>query len=172
LVAVRTVNKGAAPVAVDSPSPVTAAVDMCLVKLLVGPGTTAEMDRTARSYSEGIGIEVWLPAPAAWNERIRNYGGGWVGGGHRTPGQIGSKVPALVNANLGYAVGTTDADQPGSQDGSFNRPVGHRQERPARRRPQDRHAPRPGRRRHPAGKTRCSARWSIGSSAAWRPRTC
>jgi hypothetical protein len=77
------IAKGAQLVAVDSQAPITAASDMCLVKLLVGPGVTAEKDRRA-SYSEGIGIEVWLPAHAAWNERIRNYGGGgWVGGGHR-----------------------------------------------------------------------------------------
>ena len=100
--------------------PITAAADLCLVKLLVGPGATAEKDKTARSYSEGIGIEVWLPTPANWNERIRNYGGGgWVGGGHRYADQIGSKVPAIVNANIGYASGTTDAGQPWYQDGSF-----------------------------------------------------
>lgn len=120
VVSVRSVKKGEKLIAVDSPAPITTAVDLCLVKLLVGPGFTAEKDKTARSYSEGIGIEVWLPAPAQWNDRIRNYGGGgWVGGGHRVPDQIGSKVPALVNANLGYAVGTTDAGQPWSQDGSF-----------------------------------------------------
>jgi Tannase and feruloyl esterase len=120
VVAVRGVKKGESLVAVDSPSPVTAAADMCLVKLLVGPGVTAEKDKTARSYSEGLGIEVWLPTHANWNERIRNYGGGgWVGGGHRYADQIGSKVPAIVNANIGYAVGTTDAGQPWNQDGSF-----------------------------------------------------
>jgi hypothetical protein len=120
VVAVRAVRRGEALVAVDSPNPITAADDLCLVKLLVGPGVAAEKDRHARSYSEGIGIEVWLPSHAKWNERIRNYGGGgWVGGGHRTPGQIGSKVPAIVNANVGYASGTTDAGQPWYQDGSF-----------------------------------------------------
>ena len=52
--------------------------------------------------------------------RIRNYGGGgWVGGGHRYADQIGSKAPAIVNANLGYASGTTDAGQPWYQDASF-----------------------------------------------------
>lgn len=61
-------------VAVDSASYITAAADMCLVKLLVGPGVTAEKDQAARSYSEGIGIEIWLPTHANWNERIRNYG--------------------------------------------------------------------------------------------------
>lgn len=120
VVEVRPIAKGAQLVAVDSSSPITAAGDMCLVKLLVGPGVTAEKDKGARSYSEGIGIEVWLPAHAAWNERIRNYGGGgWVGGGHRYPGQIGSKVPAIVNANMGYASGTHDGGQPFYQDASF-----------------------------------------------------
>jgi pimeloyl-ACP methyl ester carboxylesterase len=97
-----------------------AAADLCLVKLLVGPGVTAEKDSTARSYSQGIGIEVWLPTQDNWNERIRNYGGGgWVGGGHRDLDKIGSKAPAIVNANMGYASGTTDAGQPWYQDGSF-----------------------------------------------------
>jgi feruloyl esterase len=114
------VKKGEELKAPDAQQPVTAAADLCLVKLLVGPGATAEKDKTARSWSEGIGIEVWLPTHADWNERIRNYGGGgWVGGGHRYADKIGSKVPAIVNANIGYASGTTDAGQPWYQDGSF-----------------------------------------------------
>jgi hypothetical protein len=120
VVAVRLVKKGEELMAPDAQQPVTAAADLCLVKLLVGPGATAEKDKTARSYSEGIGIEVWLPTQANWNERIRNYGGGgWVGGDHRYADKIGSKVPAIVNANIGYASGTTDAGQPWYQDGSF-----------------------------------------------------
>ncbi len=121
VVAVRLVKQGEELSASDVPKPpIIAAAELCLVKLLVGPGVTAEKDSTARSYSEGIGIEVWLPTPANWNERIRNYGGGgWVGGGHRYADQIGSKVPAIVNANMGYASGTTDAGQPWYQDGSF-----------------------------------------------------
>jgi pimeloyl-ACP methyl ester carboxylesterase len=121
VVAVRLVKKGEELAAVDVPKPpLIAAADLCLVKLLVGPGATAEKDKTARSWSEGIGIEVWLPTEANWNERIRNYGGGgWVGGGHRYADKIGSKVPAIVNANIGYASGTTDAGQPWYQDGSF-----------------------------------------------------
>ena len=119
-IAVRLVKKGEELKAPDAPQPVTAAADLCLVKLLVGPGATAEKDKNARSYSEGIGIEVWLPTQPNWNERIRNYGGGgWVGGGHRYADKIGSKVPAIVNANIGYASGTTDAGQPWYQDGSF-----------------------------------------------------
>lgn len=121
VVAVRLVKKGEELSAGDVPKPpIVAAAELCLVKLLVGPGVTAEKDKTARSYSEGIGIEVWLPTPANWNERIRNYGGGgWVGGGHRYADKIGSKVPAIVNANMGYASGSTDAGQPWYQDGSF-----------------------------------------------------
>jgi hypothetical protein len=121
VLAVRLVKQGEELSAGDVPKPpIVAAADLCLVKLLVGPGVTAEKDKAARSYSEGIGIEVWLPTPANWNERIRNYGGGgWVGGGHRYADKIGSKVPAIVNANMGYASGTTDAGQPWYQDGSF-----------------------------------------------------
>ena len=120
VIAVRPIARGTQIVAVDSPQPITLTNDVCLVKLLVGPGATAEKDRTAKSYTQGIGMEIWLPSPASWNERIRNYGGGgWVGGGHRYPDQIGSKVPALVNANLGYATGTHDGGQPWYQDGSF-----------------------------------------------------
>jgi pimeloyl-ACP methyl ester carboxylesterase len=121
VVAVRPVKKGEELASQDVPKPpIVAAADLCLVKLLVGPGVTAEKDNTARSWSQGIGIEVWLPTQANWNERIRNYGGGgWVGGGHRFADKIGSKTPAIVNANMGYASATTDAGQPWYQDGSF-----------------------------------------------------
>ena len=62
VVAVRLVKQGEELAAGDVPKPpIIAAADLCLVKLLVGPGVTAEKDKTARSYSEGIGIEVWLP---------------------------------------------------------------------------------------------------------------
>ncbi len=121
VIAVRQIKKGEELAAQDVPKPpMVAAADLCLVKLLVGPGVTAEKDSTARSYSQGIGIELWLPTQANWNERIRNYGGGgWVGGGHRYADKIGSKAPAIVNANMGYASATTDAGQPWYQDGSF-----------------------------------------------------
>ncbi|NML43257.1 tannase/feruloyl esterase family alpha/beta hydrolase [Ramlibacter sp. G-1-2-2] len=118
VIAVRRIAKGTPITAVDSQKPVVAARDMCLVKLLVGPGATAEKDANARSYTEGIGMEVWLPD--GWNERIRNYGGGgWVGGGHRYPDKIGSKVPAIAIANMGFASGTHDGGQPWYQDASF-----------------------------------------------------
>ena len=110
----------------DSPTPVTLSADLCLVKLKVGPGNPGPAD--ARSTSEGIGIEIWLPSHAAWNQRIRNYGGGgFVGGGHLLTQHagatlalaVGSKFPALVIAGMGYVSGTTDAGQRWSQNGSF-----------------------------------------------------
>ena len=53
--------------------------DMCLVKLLVGPGHPGPA--SAPSTTAGIGVEVWLPAKTAWNNRIHVLGGaGWAGG--------------------------------------------------------------------------------------------
>ena len=126
VMAVQSLKKGDKVFVSDSPVPVTLAADLCLVKLKVGPGNPGPAD--ARSTSAGIGIEVWLPTHTAWNERIRNYGGGgYVGGGHLDPAQngatlqtaLGSKFPAPVIAGMGYASGTTDAGQPWSQNGSF-----------------------------------------------------
>jgi hypothetical protein len=62
-----------------TPPPPIAANDVCIVKLLVGPGNPGPAD--APSTSEGIGIEVWLPARSNWNKRIHVVGGGgWAGG--------------------------------------------------------------------------------------------
>ncbi len=110
----------------DSGSPVTLAADLCMVKLGVGPGNPGPAD--ARSTSAGIGLEVWLPSHANWNQRIRNYGGGgYVGGNHLVATAkgatletaVGSKFPAPIIAGMGYASGTTDAGQRWSQNGSF-----------------------------------------------------
>jgi len=46
VVAVRLVKKGEELKAPDASQPITAAADLCLVKLLVGPGATAEKDKT------------------------------------------------------------------------------------------------------------------------------
>lgn len=89
-----------------SPAPPVAVSDLCLVKLLVVPGNPGTTG--APSTSAGIGIEVWLPAPSAWNERIRNLGGGgWAGGNHSLATLIGD-VRAAATAATGYVVGTTD----------------------------------------------------------------
>ena len=104
VIAVRLVKKGEELKAPDAQQPVTAAADLCLVKLLVGPGATAEKDKTARSYSEGIGIEVWRRPPTG--RAPPHYGGGgWVGGGHRYADKIGSKVPPSstpISASVGH----------------------------------------------------------------------
>jgi len=55
-----------------------APADLCLVKLLVGPGNPGPQG--APSTSKGIGIEVWLPEKPVWNGRLHNTGGGsWTG---------------------------------------------------------------------------------------------
>lgn len=57
----------------------TAANDLCMVKLNVGPGNSGPVD--APSTSPGIGIEVWLPSKTNWNQRVHVVGGGgWAGG--------------------------------------------------------------------------------------------
>lgn len=126
VVSVRAYQKGDKLYVSDSGVPVTLAADLCLVKLKVGPGQPGPLQ--ARSTSEGIGIEVWLPTHANWNERIRNYGGGgYVGGNHidaQSDGSslqkaLGSKFPAPVIAGMGFASATTDAGQRWSQNGSF-----------------------------------------------------
>src|SRR5215510_8819645 len=55
-----------------TPAPPVAANDVCVVKLLVGPGNPGPAG--APSTSAGTGIEVWLPAPANWNDRIHVIG--------------------------------------------------------------------------------------------------
>jgi len=56
-----------------------ASADVCLVKILVGPGNPGPAG--APSTSSGIGIEVWLPAHANWSERYTAFGGGGPAGG-------------------------------------------------------------------------------------------
>jgi feruloyl esterase len=100
-----------------SPPP-TAAANLCLVKMIVGPGFQ-DTSSTTPSTSPGIGIEVWLPAPSAWNSRIRNLGGGgWAGGNQGSTSRIGNTQAAAVAAT-GYAVGTTDTGHSLPGTGSF-----------------------------------------------------
>ena len=52
-----------------TPSPPVADVDVCLVKLVVGPGNPGPAG--APSTSSGIGIEVWMPAAFSFAQNSR-----------------------------------------------------------------------------------------------------
>jgi pimeloyl-ACP methyl ester carboxylesterase len=105
----------------NSPAPhVKAPVDVCMVKLIVGPGNPGPAD--APSTSAGIGIEVWLPAYSAWNNIIRAYGsGGWAGGFYADTtriGQTGAGNTMFLGAvQKGYAVSGTDHGHGGTVSG-------------------------------------------------------
>lgn len=67
--------------------------DLCMVKLIVGPGNPGP--EGAASTSEGIGIEIWLPDRANWNGRLHALGGGgWQGG----PAGVASLIARLASA--------------------------------------------------------------------------
>ena len=51
VIAVRLVKKGEELKAPDASQPITAAADLCLVKLLVGPGATADITISVDNYS-------------------------------------------------------------------------------------------------------------------------
>ena len=101
-----------------SPAPPVAATDVCLVKLLVGPGNPGPAG--APSTSAGIGIEVWLPMASAWNNIIRATGsGGWAGGAHSDPTQVATKSLYLAAVNKGYVVSASDHGHVILNNGSF-----------------------------------------------------
>ncbi len=99
----------------------TAQNDLCLVKLMVGPGKAGPA--TALSTSPGIGIEVWLPSQKNWNGRLHVVGGGgWSGTAEAsttaisTGGQAGDidrAFPATIAGVEGAVSATTDT---GHQD--------------------------------------------------------
>lgn len=98
-----------------------APVDLCLVKMVVGPGNAGPAD--APSTSAGIGIEAWLPVAATWNERIRAYGnGGWSGSSETSLTQISSSSDGVdlhaAAVGKGFVVATSDNGHVGG-DGSF-----------------------------------------------------
>ncbi|MEN9543764.1 MAG: hypothetical protein RLZZ598_597 [Pseudomonadota bacterium] len=121
VVAVRAFKAGEQVRLAHSPQPhVTTAVDVCMVKLVVGPGNPGPAG--APSTSAGIGIEVWLPLSERWNKTIRAYGsGGWAGGYHADPtrvGQTGAGNPMhLAAVQKGYAVSATDHGHGGTVSG-------------------------------------------------------
>jgi feruloyl esterase len=118
--------KAGEPVALaNSPTnPPPAPVDMCLVKVLVGPGNPGT--EGAPSTSKGIGIEVWLPSDANWNGIIRAFGsGGWAGGTHADVTRIGrtgaADVVQLGAVARGYAISSSDHGHAGNLAISTNR---------------------------------------------------
>jgi feruloyl esterase len=104
-----------------------AQADLCLVKLLVGPGNPGPAG--APSTSAGIGIEVWLPLKKDWNGRVHAIGGGgWVGGEETDVAKISSASAAVdgrsapgVAADEGAVTSTTDTGHTGgfALGGSF-----------------------------------------------------
>jgi len=101
-----------------SPSPPVASKALCLVKLRVGPGNAGPAD--APSTAAGIGIEVWLPAAADWNQRIHALGSGnWAGGaGIASTTLIGAPSAAAVAASEGAVSAQTDGGHT-VEDGAF-----------------------------------------------------
>ncbi|MDE2303343.1 MAG: tannase/feruloyl esterase family alpha/beta hydrolase [Sphingomonadales bacterium] len=94
-----------------------AAHDLCLVKLVVGPGHPGPAD--APSTSAGIGIEVWLPAPSRWNHRLHLIGGGgWVGGWAGSAQAIAEPRAAMVADGEGAVSSSTDAGHAGTIAGT------------------------------------------------------
>jgi pimeloyl-ACP methyl ester carboxylesterase len=94
-----------------------AANNICMVKVVVGPGNPGPAG--APSTSEGIGIEVWLPDMANWNGRLHALGGGgWQGGAAGTPGEVASTQAAMVAGTEGAISSTTDTGHVG-RNGSF-----------------------------------------------------
>jgi hypothetical protein len=111
-------------VAPASPNAARAETDVCFVKVLVGPGNPGPSG--APSTSTGIGIEVWLPEPANWNQRYMALGGGgWQGGPDfvsltaigslQGNGQL-DPVPAAAE---GFVTSATDAGHSIANEGSF-----------------------------------------------------
>src|SRR5882724_9028913 len=109
-----------------APQPPVAANDVCMVKLLVGPGNPGTAG--VPSTSPGIGIEVWLPTSENWNRRIHVAGGGGWAGGNQTSltllagaGGAGGTTPSpsFIATVEGAVSANTDTGHSGPGGGSF-----------------------------------------------------
>ncbi len=108
-----------------------AVADLCMVKLLIGPGTPGPA--AAPSTQAGVGIEIWLPSPRDWTGRIHNVGGAaFMGLPEITaidrigPGVSAIEAASSIAGTEGAVSGITDAGHatPGTDtdaymDGSF-----------------------------------------------------
>jgi feruloyl esterase len=111
----------------EAPSATTqiASKDVCMVKLNVGPGNAGPAN--APSTSNGIGIEIWLPAPSNWNGRIHAKGnGGWAGGDQGSLTKVAANNgdsagnPATAAMEEGAVSGSTDTGHANTANsGSF-----------------------------------------------------
>lgn len=107
-------------------SKTVAETDLCLVKVLVGPGSPGPAD--APSTSSGIGIEVWLPPKSTWNGRVHAIGTGGSGGGLQSDTiriaawmGIDDRMASAMASEEGAVVSTFDTGHPGSAvDMSFS----------------------------------------------------
>lgn len=120
VVAVKAFKKGEALLlsGTATGSTPTAANDVCMVKLNVGPGNAGPAG--APSTSAGIGIEIWLPAKSAWNGRVHALGGGgWQGGTAGSVTAIASSAAAEVAGVEGAVSSTTDTGHAIPGTGSF-----------------------------------------------------
>ena len=96
----------------------TAESDLCMVKLIVGPGNAGPA--TAPSTSSGIGIEVWLPVGRNWNGRVHALGGGgWQGGAAGSATEIASTTAAAIAGGEGAVSSTTDTGHSIPDSGAF-----------------------------------------------------
>jgi len=97
-----------------------AAGDICLVKLMIGPGHTGPA--SAPSTTPGIGIEIWLPTTAAWNKRLHMLGGAGMAGGPQGTLTAVANAPTAVPWDVagveGAVAATTDTGHPAG-NGSF-----------------------------------------------------
>ena len=137
VVAVKAFHQGDSLVGTQRPPPAFAPVgwpapqlqatsDLCMVKLMVGPGNPGPAG--APSTSDGIGVEIWLPSPANWNHRFHALGGGgWQGGPAGTADVVANFSAATVALTEGAVSSSTDTGHTSSSgafamkpDGSIN----------------------------------------------------
>ncbi len=121
IVAVQNFKAGQEVRLSNSPGPhKKTSLDVCMVKLVVGPGNPGPAN--VPSTTPGIGIEVWMPARDQWNQVIRSFGsGGWAGGYYADPTRIGQTGGAnemfLGAVQKGYAVSGSDHGHGGTVSG-------------------------------------------------------
>jgi len=116
----------------------TAANDLCLVKLNVGPGSAGPAD--APSTSPGIGIEIWLPEKSNWNGRSHATGNGGFGGsaegitttlgrngvandGRRASEIAGTEGAMAASENMGHTDPTGSGSWAMNPNGTINSPL-------------------------------------------------